>query len=144
MKRLTKRVFMATAMALACCGACRSPTAISGEPFDGTWTGTVGGDALTTGTARLVLTQDGPGVSGTYAFTFADPARNRSGSTAGTSVGTRLTITMAGEPLVCSATVTLSGTLTATLTAAAGRLTGTYSGFTCGGAVGGSLDLGRE
>jgi hypothetical protein len=141
--RWTRQLMVATAIVGV--AACGSDVSSPSGSLTGAWSGPITGEASVTGSARVVLTQTGSGVAGTFTTAYADATLDRSGSTGGTLVSNVLTMTLTpGTPLACGGGVTLSGTLSATLTVAADRLTGSYSGLTCGGATGGTLDLRRE
>jgi hypothetical protein len=116
-----------------------------GTALTGVWVGAVDGGGAATGTVRLVLTQMGAGVSGTFETSFPDVSLNRSGAAGGTILGDRLTVTLTpGTAVVCSASITLTGAVSAVLTIAGDRMTGPYTAFTCGGAVAGTVDVHRE
>lgn len=126
------------------CGACSSPPSAPSGALDGTWAGTMTGDASDSAVVTLVLAQTGAGVSGTFAITRPSAA-DRTGVVTGTLAAPVVLLTFSSPmPLVCSPTVTLSGALSATMTLNGSRMTGTYSAFTCGGAIGGSIDLTRR
>jgi hypothetical protein len=134
-------------IAIAClvAAACGSNVATPSGSLSGAWSGPIAGDASAIGTARLLLTQTGSGIAGSFTTTYPDARQNRSGTAGGTVVSNVVTMALTPSgPLQCAGGITLSGTLSATLTLVADRLTGTYSGLTCGGAVGGTVDLGRE
>ncbi len=125
------------------CARTSSPAAPA-APLTGTWSGTVTDSAGGRGSARLVLTQTGQGLAGSFAMTFQDRAFDRSGSASGTVLASTISLLLApSDPIVCSPSVTLSGTFSAALTVRGTRLTGTYSRFTCGGVDAGSLDVAR-
>lgn len=136
---------MACCVWLATLAGCSSGPAAPSSLLDGTWSGTFSDSGSGAGSAKLVLTQTAAGVAGTFAITFSDATKDRSGTVGGTVAASLLVLTLSpSAPVVCSPTVTLSGTLSATLTVAGNRMTGTYSSFTCGGAAGGSVDIARQ
>jgi len=96
------------------------------------------------GTAELLLTGRGPGVSGTWSARFSDTAFNKDGSIGGNHVGSTISLFLTPKvPLMCPTTQSLSGTLSVTGTVAENLLKGTYTVLTCNGATSGSLDLAR-
>src|SRR6185369_6977706 len=98
----------AVVLAMALVAACNdSPTAPAG-PFVGTWAGAIVDSAAGSGTARLVLTQSGAGVSGTFTTTFANSALDRAGTVSGTATANAASVFLTpSAPLSCG----LSGTL---------------------------------
>jgi hypothetical protein len=125
--------------------SCHSPAGPSATTVDGRWTGTIAGLPAGSGSVDLALTQNGPGVAGTYALTFGDPAQNRSGDASGTIAANLITLALASPAaIVCSPSVSLSGTITTTLTRSGDRLSGSFAGFTCDGAISGTLELTRD
>jgi len=131
----------AVVLAMALVAACNdSPTAPAG-PFVGTWAGAIVDSAAGSGTARLVLTQSGAGVSGTFTTTFANSALDRAGTVSGTATANAASVFLTpSAPLSCG----LSGTLGTTLSLSGTKLTGSYSVLACSGAVTGTFDLTRQ
>ena len=124
--------------------ACGDGPAAPGGPFNGTWSGAIADGAAGAGTARLVLTQSGAGVSGTFTTSFADGAFDRAGSVSGTASSTAASLALTpGTPVVCSG-FSLTGTMAGTVTVSGTRMTGTYAVLACSGAVNGTLDLARQ
>ena len=134
-------VLLAAALATNCDGGPVAP----GGPFLGTWAGAIVDSAAGAGTARLVLTQSGAGVSGTFTTTFPTSSFDRAGSVSGTATGaTASTFLTPSAPTVCGSGASLSGTMGATVSIAGTKLTGGYSVLLCTGAGSGTLDLTRQ
>jgi hypothetical protein len=135
------------ALALAALAACRqdSPVNPTVDDLAGDWAGTITDSVAGAGTIRLTIGQRGPGLSGTWASTFADEAFNRSGSFSGTMVGSPFVLFLRPSlPIVCSPDVTLTGTLAMTTRVDGDRITGTYTIFNCSGVITGSVEAGRQ
>lgn len=127
------------AFTTACGGGPTTPTTTF--PLAGTWVGQIT-DNLGTGTLTLVLTQSGPGVSGTFVVASSTAALVSGGTAGGTANGAALSLFLTpSAPLVCSPTLTLTGTIGASLTTAARRMTGQYFVTGCGGGRAGTIDV---
>ena len=127
------------ALVTACGGAPTTPTTTF--PLAGTWVGQIA-DNAGTGTLTLVLSQSGPGVSGTFVVTSNTAALVSSGTAGGTANGAALSLFLTpSAPLVCSPTLTLTGTVGASLTIAGRRMTGQYFVTSCGGGRAGTVDV---
>jgi hypothetical protein len=136
-------VFLLACGLLAACGR-QGPTSPDGQ-LSGAWSGAITGSPSGAGTAKLVLTQNGAGLAGTFTVTWPDAAQNRTGVASGTATGGVATIAMTPTtPLSCPGSLTLTGTMTATVAIGSGRLTGSYSSLACGGAQSGTLDLAKD
>ena len=132
-------VLVIAAFATACGGAPTTPTPTF--PLAGTWVGQMT-DSVGTGTLTMVLTQSGPGVSGTFVVSSSTAALVASGAAGGTANGAALSLFLTpSAPLVCSPTLTLTGTLGASLTVAGRRMTGQYFVAGCGGGRAGTVDV---
>jgi hypothetical protein len=130
-------------MGLAACDN-NDSTGPSGT-FTGTWSGTIVDSVAGIGTARLILTQTGSGITGTYTTTFTNTALNRAGTASGTASGATASVFLTPSAVVvCSASLTLSGTMGASLTLSGTKVTGTYSVLGCTTATTGTLDLSRQ
>jgi hypothetical protein len=128
-------------LALMAAGCDNKTTEPSGT-FTGTWAGTINDSVSGLGTARLILTQVGAGVTGTYTTTFPNAALNRAGTASGTATGATAAIFLTPSAVtVCSGSLTLSGTMGASVTLTSTKMTGTYSVLGCTGAATGTLDL---
>jgi hypothetical protein len=122
--------------------ACDNHTTEPSGTFTGTWSGTINDSVSGLGTARLILTQTGAGVTGTFTTTYPNTALNRAGTASGTATGATAAIFLTPSAVtVCSASLTLSGTMGASVTLTASKMTGTYSALGCTTATSGTLDL---
>lgn len=138
------RMRVAMAVVLALVAGCSDAPAAPGGPFEGSWFGPFVDSAGGAGTARLVLTQSGAGLSGTFTMALTNPPN--SADQVGTVSGTTTTKTTASiflkpsTPLSCG----LSGTMGGAVSLSGLKLTGNFSAVTCTGAVTGTLDLARQ
>ena len=120
------------------CHKTRSPTAPSG--LAGSWIGEVVDEGAGPGSASLEIVSVPLGLSGTWSFTFAEPATSTRGSLNGTVSGSAVTLAMTpGTPLPCG----MFGSIGVTASLVGDRLSGTFVRLTCGGAESGTLDLRR-
>ena len=139
-----ERFLGGTVLAIALAGAgCRTPLGSTGA-LDGTWRGAIVDSAAGAGTATLVMSQTGQGVSGTWSAAFANGATTIGGSLGGSTAGALVSLFLTPtSPIVCPSSATLSGTLSMTATRSGNRLNGTYVVLTCTGATDGTIDLTR-
>ena len=121
----------------------RGPAGPSSENvYAGVWSGVISDLSAGVGTARLEITQTGLVLAGTFATQFPNAAFNRAGVVSGGVAGGSVQIGLIPpSPVVCSATVTLTGTQYGMLTLVGDRLAGPYTEFKCEGGGGGHLDL---
>ena len=135
------------ALALAGLGACEqnSPVTPTVDDLAGEWAGTITDSMAGAGTIRLTIGQRGPGLSGTWASTFADGSFNRSGSFSGTMIGSPFVLFLRPSlPIVCSPDETLTGTLAMTTRVDGDRITGSYTIFNCSGVITGTVEVTRQ
>ena len=130
-------VLLTIALATSCDDGPTSP----GGAFVGTWAGAIVDSAAGTGTAKLVLTQSGSGISGSFTATFPNSSFDRTGTVSGTATANAASIFLTpAAPLSCG----LSGTIGTTLSLSGTKATGNYALLACSGAVTGTLDLMRQ
>ena len=136
-------VVLALGLMSSCGSTPTAPLAPDVASFAGTWTGSLADDRGAVGTARFVLTQNGPGVSGTFAMTSASATIAASGTASGTVTGSSLTLFMTrSTPIACTPMLSLSS-ISATLMLNSNTLTGRYQSLNCTGVDAGSYVLSK-
>jgi hypothetical protein len=137
--------------------ACTRPSTPTGPsptgPRTGTWSGSITDSLNGTGTIRVVLQDLSVDnvrslLTGTWTTTFADAAKNASGSLSGTATGSSGTLSLVPtRPPECSRPIAFPGAvgsyIVPALNVSANQMTGAYVLATCDGSVAGTLDLRR-
>ena len=135
------------ALAMMALGGCQQNSSVNPTADDlaGEWAGTITDSVAGAGTIRLAIRQRGPGLSGSWASTFAEGSFDRSGSFSGTMVSSPFVLFLRPSlPIACSPDVTLTGTLAMTTTLSGDRITGTYTVLNCSGVITGNVDASRQ
>ena len=134
-------------LALGCTG--RSPTGpeAPAATLTGTWQGPVEESYGGRGRLRLSIEQTAFALGGTFALTFDDGSRNRTGMIGGSigvpPVAQRMQLTSSGG-LPCEPGQSPESFLVLTWSRSGDRLSGQYDGFGCLGTITGTLTVTRE
>ncbi len=127
--------------------ACDRPTGPSyaGPDLTGTWAGTIVHSVSGEGTITLNVSQQGPGLLGTWSAAFPRAPFNLSGTLSGTLTATPFILFLRpATPIVCGFDETLAGTLTVNATLGVDRISGPFTILDCSGVLSGHVEVGKR